>query len=164
MQAVLWLEQHTRVSATSAELTDTGTCICTYLISLVHIIALTSVKVPNWSHLRRFRSELCLSGLQPLYFPRVCRTILHTPLPRVCRTILHTPLPLAGLLPLQHTSRAAWIKFLEDASTASPSADPKDPALPGRPSPHRWLPHTALHDWPSAHFHAHLPQWSILWL
>ena len=47
MQAVLWLEQHTRVSATSAELTDTGTCICTYLISLVHIIALTSVKVPN---------------------------------------------------------------------------------------------------------------------
>lgn len=29
------------------ELIDTGACLCTYLISLVHITALTSVKVPN---------------------------------------------------------------------------------------------------------------------
>ena len=117
MKAVLWLKQHTRVSATFHR-TYRHWNLYLHLLNFPSSYYCTDKCQGSklWSHLRRFRSELCLSGLQPLYFPRICRTILHT------------PLPLASLLPLQHTSRAAWIKFLEDASTASPSADPKDPA------------------------------------
>ena len=153
MKAVLWLKQHTRVSATFLR-TYRHWALYLHLLNFPssHYCIDKCQGSKLWSQLRRFSSELCLSGLQPLYFPHICCTILHT----------HSP--PSGLLPLQHTSRAAWIKFLEDASTTSPAADPKDPALPGRPSPHRWPPHTALRDWPSTHLYAHFPPWSILWL